>query len=207
MKDLLNSIVDEVVKRVKDEAFIEVEASGRHVHLAEKDIEKLFGANYKLTKIKDLSQPGQFACKERVTIKGPKGSIKNVVVLGPARAETQVEVSLTDSLALGVKPPIKMSGELLDTPGITIESDKGEVNLDRGLIAAKRHIHVSKEDSKKFEVKDNDLVKVKVFGERPLIFDDVVIRVSEDYTTFMHIDYDEANACGFKSGTFARIIK
>ena len=207
MKDLLNSIVDEVVKRVKDEAFIEVEASGRHVHLAEKDIEKLFGANYKLTKIKDLSQPGQFACKERVTIKGPKGSIKNVVVLGPARSETQVEVSLTDSLALGVKPPIKMSGELLDTPGITIESDKGEVNLDRGLIAAKRHIHVSKEDAKKFEVKDNDLVKVKVFGERPLIFDDVVIRVSEDYTTFMHIDYDEANACGFKSGTFARIIK
>lgn len=207
MKDLLNSIVDEVVKRVKDEAFIEVEASGRHVHLAEKDIEKLFGANYKLTKIKDLSQPGQFACKERVTIKGPKGSIKNVVVLGPARAETQVEVSLTDSLALGVKPPIKMSGELLDTPGITIESDKGVVNLDRGLIAAKRHIHVSKEDAKKFEVKDNDLVKVKVFGERPLIFDDVVIRVSEDYTTFMHIDYDEANACGFKSGTFARIIK
>ena len=207
MKDLLNSIVDEVVKRVKDEAFIEVEASGRHVHLAEKDIEKLFGANYKLTKIKDLSQPGQFACKERVTIKGPKGSIKNVVVLGPARAETQVEVSLTDSLALGVKPQIKMSGELLDTPGITIESDKGEVNLDRGLIAAKRHIHVSKEDAKKFEVKDNDLVKVKVFGERPLIFDDVVIRVSEDYTTFMHIDYDEANACGFKSGTFARIIK
>ncbi|WP_317311573.1 ethanolamine utilization phosphate acetyltransferase EutD [Clostridium thermobutyricum] len=207
MKDLLNSIVDEVVKRVKDEAFIEVEASGRHVHLAEKDIEKLFGANYKLTKIKDLSQPGQFACKERVTIKGPKGSIKNVVVLGPARAETQVEVSLTDSLALGVKPPIKMSGELLDTPGITIESDKGKVNLDRGLIAAKRHIHVSKEDAKKFEVKDNDLVKVKVFGERPLIFDDVVIRVSEDYTTFMHIDYDEANACGFKSGTFARIIK
>lgn len=207
MKDLLNSIVDEVVKRVKDEAFIEVEASGRHVHLAEKDIEKLFGANYKLTKIKDLSQPGQFACKERVTIKGPKGSIKNVVVLGPARAETQVEVSLTDSLALGVKPPIKMSGELLDTPGITIESDRGAVNLDRGLIAAKRHIHVSKEDAKKFEVKDNDLVKVKVFGERPLIFDDVVIRVSEDYTTFMHIDYDEANACGFKSGTFARIIK
>lgn len=207
MKDLLNSIIDEVVKRVKDEAFIEVEASGRHVHLTEKDIEILFGANYKLTKIKDLSQPGQFACKERVTIKGTKGSIKNVIVLGPARAESQVEVSLTDALALGVKPPIKISGELSDTPGITIESDKGSVNLDRGLIAAKRHIHVSSEDAKKFEVKDNDLVKVKVLGERPLIFDDVVIRVSEKYNTFMHIDYDEANACGFKSGTFARIIK
>ncbi len=207
MKDLLNSIIDEVVKRVKDEAFIEVEASGRHVHLTEKDVERLFGINYKLTKIKDLSQPGQFACKERVTIKGPKGSIKNVVVLGPTRSESQVEVSLTDALALGIKPPIKISGELLDTPGITIESDNGSVNLDRGLIAAKRHIHVSKEDAKKFEVKDNDLVKVKVFGERPLIFDDVVIRVSENYNTFMHIDYDEANACGFKTGTFARIIK
>ncbi|GAA0069624.1 ethanolamine utilization phosphate acetyltransferase EutD [Clostridium sardiniense] len=207
MKDLLNSIIDEVVKRVKDEAFIEVEASGRHVHLTEKDVEKLFGANYKLTKIKDLSQPGQFACKERVTIKGPKGSLKNVVVLGPTRPESQVEVSLTDALSLGVKPPIKISGELLDTPGIKIESERGSVNLDRGLIAAKRHIHVSNEDAKKFEVKDNDLVKVKVFGERPLIFDDVVIRVSEKYNTFMHIDYDEANACGFKTGTFARIIK
>ncbi|MEG0641455.1 ethanolamine utilization phosphate acetyltransferase EutD [Clostridium sp.] len=207
MKDLLNSIIDEVVKRVRDEAFIDVEASGRHVHLSKEDVERLFGIGYKLTKIKDLSQPGQFACKERVTIKGPKGSIKNVVVLGPTREESQVEVSLTDSLALGIKPPIKISGEILNTPGVTIESDRAAVNLTKGLIAAKRHIHLSNEDAKKFEVKNNDLVKVKVFGERPLIFDDVVIRVSEKYKTFMHIDYDEANACGFKRGTFARIIK
>ena len=207
MKDLLNSIIDEVVKRVRDEAFIDVEASGRHVHLSEEDVERLFGIGYKLTKTKDLSQPGQFACKERVTIKGPKGSIKNVVVLGPTREESQVEVSLTDSLALGIKPPIKISGEILNTPGVTVESDRATVNLTKGLIAAKRHIHLSREDAKKFEVKNNDLVKVKVFGERPLIFDDVVIRVSEKYKTFMHIDYDEANACGFKRGTFARIIK
>ncbi|MGL4571326.1 MAG: ethanolamine utilization phosphate acetyltransferase EutD [Clostridium sp.] len=207
MKDLLNSIIDEVVKRVRDEAFIDVEASGRHVHLSEEDVERLFGIGYKLTKIKDLSQPGQFACKERVTIKGPKGSIKNVVVLGPTREESQVEVSLTDALALGIKPPIKISGEILNTPGVTVESDRATVNLTKGLIAAKRHIHLSREDAKKFEVKNNDLVKVKVFGERPLIFDDVVIRVSEKYKTFMHIDYDEANACGFKRGTFARIIK
>lgn len=207
MKDLLDSIIDEVVKRVKEEAFIEVEASGRHIHLSKNDIEKLFGLGYELTKIKDLSQPGQYACKERVTVVGPKGNLENVIVLGPPREETQIEVSLTDALSLGVKPPIKLSGDLTGTLGVKIKGPVGEVNLEKGLMAAKRHIHVSKEDAEKFLVKDNDIVKVKVFGERPLIFDDVVVRVSNKYKTFMHIDYDEANACGFKGGTFARIIK
>lgn len=207
MKDLVNNIIDEVIRRVKEEAFIEVEASGRHVHLSQEDLEKLFGKGYELTKIKDLSQPGQYACKERITLTGPKGSIHNVIVLGPTRPETQVEVSLTDALSLGVKPPVAQSGNLNGTPGIKLESETGSVELSKGLMAAQRHIHVAAKDAAKFNVVDNEVVKVKVFGDRPLIFDDVVVRVSEKFNTNMHIDFDEANACGFKNGTLARIIK
>lgn len=207
MKDLLNNIIEEVVRRVKEEAFIEVEASGRHVHLSQEDLEKLFGKGYELTKIKDLSQPGQYACKERITLTGPKGSIHNVIVLGPTRPETQVEVSLTDALSLGVKPPVAQSGNLNGTPGIKLESATGSVELSRGLMVAQRHIHVAAKDAAKFNVVDNEVVKVKVFGDRPLIFDDVVVRVSDKFNTNMHIDFDEANACGFKAGTLARIIK
>lgn len=207
MKDLVNNIIDEVIRRVKEEAFIEVEASGRHVHLSQEDLEKLFGKGYELTKIKELSQPGQYACKERITITGPKGSLHNVIVLGPTRTETQVEVSLTDVLVLGIKPPVKQSGNLNGTPGIKIESETGSVELSRGLMVAQRHIHVAAKDAAKFNVSDNEVVKVKVFGDRPVIFDDVVVRVSEKFNTNMHIDYDEANACGFRNGTLARIIK
>lgn len=207
MKNLLNDIIDEVVKRVKEEAFIKVEASGRHVHLSQGDVERLFGTGYQLTKVKDLSQPGQYACKERVTITGLKGSIENVIVLGPTRPETQVEVSLTDALALGVKPPVKQSGNLEGTLEIKIETPKASIHLNKGLMAAQRHIHVAAKDAEKLSVSDNEIVKVKVFGDRPLIFDDVLVRVSEKFNTNMHIDYDEANACGFKNGTFARIVK
>lgn len=207
MKDLVNSIIDEVIKRVKEQAFIEVEASGRHVHLSQEDLEKLFGKGYELTKIKDLSQPGQYACKERITITGPKGSLHNVIVLGPTRPETQVEVSLTDALSLGVKPPVAQSGNLSGTPGIKLESGANSIELSKGLMVAQRHIHIAAKDAAKFNVSDNEVVKVKVFGDRPLIFDDVVVRVSEKFNTNMHIDFDEANACGFKNGTLARIIK
>ncbi|MCC0656575.1 phosphate propanoyltransferase [Clostridioides sp. ES-S-0005-03] len=207
MENLLNEIVKEVVSRVKKEVFIEVEASGRHVHLSEEDVEKLFGKEYILTKLKDLSQPGQYACKERVTIIGPKGTLKNVVVLGPCRKKTQVEISLTDGSILGLKPPIKQSGDLEDTLGIKIATEKGEIELQKGLMVAKRHIHMSIEDAKKFNVGDNEIVEVKVFGKRPLIFDDVVVRVSDKFKTYMHIDYDEANACAYSKGSIARIIK
>ncbi|MBO3443116.1 ethanolamine utilization phosphate acetyltransferase EutD [Clostridium sp. CCUG 7971] len=207
MEDLLKSIVDEVVNRVKKEAFIEVEASGRHIHLSRKDINSLFGEGYNLTKLKDLSQPGQYACAERVTISGPKGELKNVIVLGPERKETQVEVSLTDCSSLGLKAPIKQSGDLSNTLGVTVSTDKGSITLEKGLMAAKRHVHMTPDDAKKFNVSDNEVVQVKVFGQRPLIFDDVIIRVNENFETFMHIDYDEANACGFSKGCLARIIK
>ncbi|MGO0861768.1 ethanolamine utilization phosphate acetyltransferase EutD [Clostridioides difficile] len=207
MESLLNEIVQEVVSRVKKEVFIEVEASGRHVHLSEEDVEKLFGKGYTLTKLKDLSQPGQYACKERVTIIGPKGTLKNVVVLGPCRKETQVEISLTDGSTLGLKPPIKQSGDLEDTLSIKIATEKGEIELQKGLMVAKRHIHMTIEDAKKFDVVDNEIVEVKVFGKRPLIFDDVVVRVSDKFKTYMHIDYDEANACAHSKGSIAKIIK
>ncbi|MDU3335240.1 ethanolamine utilization phosphate acetyltransferase EutD [Paraclostridium bifermentans] len=207
MNIALDNIVDEVVKRVKKEAFIEVEASGRHIHLSRADIDKLFGVGYQLTKIKDLSQPGQYACKERVCISGPKGEFKNVIVLGPERPQTQVEVSLTDCSQLGLKAPIKQSGDLNGTLGVKIYTEKDSVELEKGLMVAKRHVHMNEEDARKFNVCDNEVVKVKVFGKRPLIFDDVVIRVNKNFETFMHIDYDEANACGFSKGCLARIIK
>lgn len=204
---LVEDIIDEVIKRVKKEAFIEVEASGKHVHLCEEHISILFGRDYQLTKTKDLSQPGQYACKERVTITGPKGSLKNVIVLGPARKATQVEVSLTDATAIGIKAPVKESGKIEDTPGITISTERASITVDKGVIVAKRHIHMTPEDAEKFGVKDKEIIQAKVYGNRPLIFDDVVIRVSPDFRTYMHIDYDEANACGFTKGTLCRIVK
>ena len=140
-------------------------------------------------------------------ITGPKGSIKNVIVLGPCRKETQVEISLTDAAVLGVKAPIKQSGDLEGTLGIGISTENGCVQLDKGLMVAKRHIHIKPEDAKTFDVNDNEIVQVKVMGQRPLIFDDVVVRVSDSFETYMHIDYDEANACGYSKGTFAKIIK
>lgn len=205
---LVDSIVKEVLSRlnIKNDSLIEVEASGRHVHLSRRDLDILFGEGYKLTPTKELSQPGQFACKERVTITGPKGSIKNVVILGPERKDTQVEVSLTDALTLGLKIPIRESGKIDNTPGITISSEKASINIDKGVIVAKRHIHITPEDASKYNVKDNQIVKVEVYGERPLIFDDTVIRVSPKFRTYMHIDYDEANACGYKKGVFCKIL-
>lgn len=203
----LDHIIEEVISRVKNVLFIKVEASGRHIHLCEDHIDKLFGPGYKLHKLKDLSQPGQYACEERVTITGPKGSIKNVIVLGPARPNTQVEVSLTDSSALGLKIPVKESGAIDNTPGITISTDRAAVVLDKGVIVAKRHIHMTPEDAERFGVKNHEIVGVEVLGQRPLIFEDTVIRVSDKFRTYMHIDYDEANACGFNKDTVCRIIK
>ena len=207
MQNLINEIVDEVLDRVKKEAFIQVEASGRHVHLSKEDVETLFGLGYKLNKTKDLSQPGQYACKERVTLVGPKGILKNVVVLGPERKTTQVEVSLTDSNVLGIKVPIRQSGDLKNTPGLKILANDKAVDLEKGVICARRHVHMTNEDAKKFKVHDSQIISVKVFGERPLVFDDVVVRVSDKFNTSMHIDYDESNACGFSKGILGRILK
>lgn len=203
------NLIDKVIDRIQNEldSSFEVEASGRHVHLSRKELDALFGTGYELTKVKDLSQPGQYASKERLTVVGPKGAFHNVVILGPVRKESQVEVSLTDCLQLGVKAPIRESGDIEGTPGIVLVNGDKSVSLDKGLIVAKRHVHMTPEDAEKIGVKNHDIVKVKVEGARSLIFDDVVIRVSPKFATYMHIDYDEANACGFSKGIRGRIIK
>lgn len=203
----LDKLVEALAEQVKSKLLVPVEASGRHVHLSQEAIDVLFGKDYSLTKVKDLSQPGQYACKERVDLVGPKGRIKNVAVLGPARLETQVEVSLTDARTLGAKPPVRESGSLAGSEGITLETSNGSVTLKEGLIVAMRHIHLSVEDAKLYNVVDKELVDVKIYGTRPLILEDVLIRVSPKFRSFMHIDHDEANACGYVKGVNGLIMK
>ena len=176
---------------------IPVETSARHVHLTEKDIETLFGKGHSLTAKKELSQPGEFACEERVDIIGKKKDIKNVIVLGPARKATQVEVSLTDARTLGIDAPIRESGDVAGSGACRLVGPAGEVELEEGVIAAKRHIHLRPQDAEKFGVKDKQSVQVKATSaSRTLIFGDVVVRVRETFMPYMHIDTDEANACG-----------
>ena len=184
-----------------------VETSARHVHLSEADLAILFGEGAKLTPKKDLSQPGQFACEERVNVVGPKKAINNVIVLGPCRNATQVEVALTDARILGVPGVIRESGDLAGTPGCKLVGPAGEVELETGVIVAKRHIHMTPEDAAEFGVVDKEIVKVRIESERSVELDDVVVRVSPSYALAMHIDTDESNAaCAF--GTiYGDIIK
>ncbi len=184
-----------------------VETSARHIHLTNEHIETLFGKGHTLTNKKDLSQPGQFACEEKVTLVGEKGSLK-VSVLGPARKETQVELSYTNARTLGLKNvPVRESGDVSGTPGIKLVGPCGEIDLDHGCIIAKRHIHMTPKDAEEFKVKDKDIVKVRINSEgRALIFDDVVVRVSENYALAMHIDTDEANAAAAFGSCFGSIV-
>ncbi len=175
-----------------------IETSARHVHLTEQDIETLFGKGHQLTFKKDLSQPGQFACEERVTVVGPKKELKNVIVLGPARPESQVELSLTDARSIGISAPIRESGDLDGSAECKLIGPCGEVQLTKGVIAAKRHIHMTPADADAFGVSDKQIVKVKFDSERSIIFDDVVVRVKPSFKLAMHIDTDESNAtCAF----------
>ena len=196
----LQALADAVLGQI----FIELEASGRHVHITEAQAQTLFG--HSLTPKRPLSQPGQYLANERLTILGPKGEFQNVAVLGPARKEGQVEVSLTDGRILGIEPPIRLSGDTQNTPGISLLGPKGRVDLPRGLIAARRHIHLTPADAEKFGVIDGQVVKLQTFTCRPCVFDDVVVRVHKDFAAAVHLDYDEANACGFKNGDLGRIL-
>jgi len=178
---------------------IPIEVSARHIHIKKSDLEKLFGVGYKLHKLKELSQKGNFSSKETVelvSLEDEKRRIPNVRTVGPCTAYTQVELSLTDAYHLKIKPPIRRSGDLDKTPGIKIIGPKGELILKKGVIIPKRHIHISDDLAKKIGLKDNDIVKVKVKGERGLIFENVVIRVNKNYSLAMHIDTDEGNAAG-----------
>lgn len=194
------TIAEAVMKRI----FIELEASGRHVHVTKEQALALFG--HPLTPKRPLSQPGQYLANERVTVIGPKGEFQNVAVLGPERKAGQVELSMTDARSLGISAPVRQSGDVADTPGATLRGEQGEVTLPQGVIVAKRHIHMTPEDAQKMGVADKQIVKLQTYTARPLIFDDVVVRVSRDFQTYVHLDYDEANACGFQTGDLGRIL-
>ena len=196
----LSSLAQAVLEKI----MIQLEASARHVHVTEQQAEALFG--HCLTPERPLSQPGQFVARERVMLQGPKGKIHHVAVLGPARKEAQVEISLTDGRQLGITPPIRPSGEVAGSPGIVLVGSCGAVALREGVIAAQRHLHLTPEAAARFGVQDKQVVKLQTYTDRPLIFDDTVVRVSDQFATFVHLDYDEANACGFQSGDLGRIL-
>ena len=194
---------EKITQAVLNCLFIEMEASGRHVHVTKDQALQLFG--HSLTPKRPLSQPGQYLAHERLTVVGPKGQFQNVAVLGPERREAQVEISMTDGKTLGITPPIRPSGSVDGTPGCTLIGPKGQIALQKGVIAAKRHIHMTPEAAKNFGVVDKQNVSLQVYTARPLTFSDVQVRVSPDFETFVHLDYDEANACGWKPGDLGRI--
>ena len=201
-RDILDfeTITQAVMKRI----FVELEASGRHVHVTRAQAIALFG--HPLTPRRELSQPGQFLANERVTVCTPKGKFENVAVLGPERKEAQVELSATDARTLGISPPVRLSGDTAQTPGATLVGSMGTVQLSQGVLIAKRHIHITPEDAQTMQVQDKQVVRLQTYTHRPVIFDDVVVRVSPRFRTRAHLDYDEANACGFETGDLGRIL-
>ncbi|MGM9563194.1 MAG: phosphate propanoyltransferase [Faecousia sp.] len=200
MDDQVTRIVDAITGRL----FIELEASGRHVHLTREAALTLFG--HPLTPKRPLSQPGQFVCQERVRLVTPKGSIDRVAVLGPERKACQVELSATDCVALGIDAPVRLSGDTSGSPGIVLESEGGQLHLSEGVIIAQRHIHMTPEDARARGLSDRASVQLRTLTQRPLTFEEVVVRVSPDFRTYAHLDYDEANACGFRKGDLGMIV-
>ena len=209
----MQALIDNIVKAVvgtgaQNTDEIPVGISNRHIHLTREHVDILFGKGYELTKIKDLSQPGQFACKEQLTIVGPSmRAIEGVRVLGPERKKSQVEISKTDSFVLKVKPPVRESGKIEGSAPITIIGPRGVVTLKEGCIIANRHIHMSEEEGKAFGVRDGEYCDVELCGERRSLFYDVQIRVHKDFRLEMHIDTDDANAAGVGNGFRAKLIK
>lgn len=213
----IREMLEKVIKEVMDEAMegkkprevnkiIPVEVSARHAHLRKEDVERLFGKGYTLTVNRELSQPGEFLSNERITVIGPRGIIKNVAVLGPERAHTQVELSRTDAVSIGINPPLRESGDIQGSTGILISSGKKIIEIQEGVIVAQNHIHMTPEDAKEYGVQDRQMVSVKILSDRPVTFQNVVVRVNKNYKLNMHIDFDEANACDFKEGTMGEIF-
>ncbi|WP_349410002.1 phosphate propanoyltransferase [Pseudalkalibacillus sp. SCS-8] len=207
----LDQIVNEVIAQLNKNDVTEgipIGVSARHCHLDQEALETLFGPGYELTKKADLSQPGQFAANETITIVGPKGSIEKVRILGPLRKASQVEVSQTDGFKLGLKPPIRESGNIYGSSPVTLVGPKGSIYLKEGLIIAQAHIHMAEEDAEAYNVQDGEFVKVRIEHEaRPIQFEKVLIRVSSRYKLEMHIDTDEANACAVRSGAKGKLLK
>jgi acetate kinase len=199
LRALSRSYVTRVLEAQKQESFL-VEISAHHIHLTQEHVEALFGKGHQLTKHTDLSQPGQYACKEQLAIVGPKGKIERVRVLGPARKYTQVEIAMTEQFKLGIAPPIRESGDIANTPGCILESPTGSVQIERGVICALRHVHMSPEDALRYGVRDKSFVRVRIAGDRELVFGDVLVRVDPSFKLAMHIDTDEGNAANVKTG-------
>ena len=197
--------IEKLTGAVLERIFVPLEASGRHVHVTKDQAIRLFG--HDLTPDRPLSQPGQYLAKERVTVAGPKGEFRNVAVLGPARKEAQVEISLTDGRNLGIQPPVRLSGDVKNSPGCMLVGPEGTVKIEQGVICAQRHVHLTPEEGRRFQVADKQVVRLQTFTERPLVFEDVQVRVSPDFATAVHLDYDEANACGFRKGDGGRILR
>jgi putative phosphotransacetylase len=185
---------------------IPVGVSNRHIHLSSEHLRQLFGDGYELNILKPLSQPGQFAAEETVTLSGPKAEISRVRILGPVRKQTQIEISRTDAYKLGIDPPVRDSGDLEGTPGLKVLGPKGEVVLERGVIIAGRHIHFHPDEAEEFGVKDGQKVSIRTFGERAVIFENVLVRVHPAYALDCHLDTDEANAAGLQNGDHVQLI-
>lgn len=200
MEETLMTLAEQVAGRL----FVELEASGRHVHVTKNQAQILFG--HGLTPSRPLSQPGQFLAQERVKVLGPKGSFEAVAVLGPERKEAQVELSATDARFLGIQAPVRLSGNVAGTPGAVLEGPRGRVALNQGVMVAQRHIHLDPESGAHFAVEDGQKVRLQTFTPRPVVFEDVVVRIHRDFAPYAHLDYDEANACGFRRGDLGRIL-
>ena len=199
LRALSRSYITRVLEAHKQQPFL-VEISAHHIHLTQEHVDALFGKGHQLTKHADLSQPGQYACKEQLTIAGPKGRIERVRILGPTRKYTQVEIAMTEQFKLGIHPPIRESGDIADTPGCTLESPTANVKIDHGVICALRHVHMSPEDALRYGVRDKSFVRVRIGGDRELVFGDVLVRVDPNFKLAMHIDTDEGNAANVKTG-------
>lgn len=206
-EELLKLVTQRVMEKVNEyNAYkIPIGVSNRHVHVTQEDLETLYGKGYQLTKKSDLKQPGQYASNETVIIRGPKGEFDRVRILGPVRKQSQIEISKTDSFRLGIRPPIRESGDLSGTPGLELIGPKGTVFLPQGAIIALRHIHMTPQQADAMGVKDKEIVEVETFGERRGIFGDVLIRVSDQFSLEMHVDVDEANACALSNNDYVMI--
>ena len=200
----MEQTLEKLTQQLQRRLFVELEASGRHVHVTKEQAMILFG--HDLTEVRPLSQPGQYLAQERVELQTPKGTMKNVAVLGPCRKEAQVELSATDAVALGIKPPVRLSGDVAGSAPITLVGEKGTVSLQQGTVIAQRHIHMSPEDAKLQGVKNGDVVRLRTLTGRPVVLEQVAVRVSPDFRTYAHLDYDEANACGFRKGDLGMIL-
>ena len=203
MKQFIESVVDSIVQS----GLVEVEVSARHVHLTQEDVELLFGKGAVLHPKRPLSQPGQFLSEERVTLIGPKGKKERVAVLGPVRKATQVELSISDCVALGIKVPVRESGDLRDAGPVVIEGPKSTLDASSAVIVARAHVHVPPQVAAKLDLQDKERVSVQIMTERPVTFDNVVIRVSDQFRYKMHIDFDEANAAQVSGFTLGKILK